>query len=459
MAVGAANKYLNENATTTFWRSTYEKHTNFAMESIRQEFNSLSRAGADCQAQIQRNGDLIYWMYAVIDLPGIQAIDTSSLTGGNCLTNCNSNFPFAASTCDPCGDGLQPPCACCSDPQNPPNLTPQCLDFGAGTKWAHYINAIGQFVIRRACVVIGGTVCSSLYSNFMFAWEELSGKPGARLTEMIGKRYTRDMLIADSARDRTLYVPLPFPFTTAPGNAFPLVALHFHGVQVHVAFEELKNLVQVSDGEVCVVKCGTCTPLTDTDISCHLETTYVHLEPAERDMFAASGFQQLIWQVQEFEICTSACDIRASLNFNLPVIELIWMVRRQCQEEVNNYSNFSGKYGLDPIDHVDLYFNNQSRFTHQPASYFRLVQPYQHHTNIPDGYIYCYSFALYPEDPTPSGAVNFSRLDSIVLNVHLQKDLFSGDSSVSKEVKFFCYARNWNILRFRGGLAGVAFQS
>ena len=30
--------------------------------------------------------------------------------------------------------------------------------------------------------------------------------------------------------------------------------------------------------------------------------------------------------------------------------------------------------------------------------YFRLVQPFQHHTNVPDKFIYTYSFALQPQD-------------------------------------------------------------
>ena len=48
------------------------------------------------------------------------------------------------------------------------------------------------------------------YSDFLFMWEELSGKSGRRLMEMIGKRHSRSTLICDSRQRRTLYVPLPF---------------------------------------------------------------------------------------------------------------------------------------------------------------------------------------------------------------------------------------------------------
>lgn len=41
------------------------------------------------------------------------------------------------------------------------------------------------------------------------------------------------------------------------------------------------------------------------------------------------------------------------------------------------------------------------------GEYFSLVQPYQHHTNIPtNAGINVYSFALKPEEHQPSGTLN-----------------------------------------------------
>ena len=42
---------------------------------------------------------------------------------------------------------------------------------------------------------VGREGFDSLYNDFLFMWEELTGKSGRRLTEMIGKRYTRTQLI------------------------------------------------------------------------------------------------------------------------------------------------------------------------------------------------------------------------------------------------------------------------
>lgn len=141
------------------------------------------------------------------------------------------------------------------------------------------------------------------------------------------------------------------------------------------------------------------------------------------------------------------------LNFNHPVIELLWAVRRSCNEKCNSWFHFGGVDGRDPVVTAALYLNNQARFQGKPGTYFRLVQPYQHHTNIPDCFVYCFSFALHPEDPTPSGSCNMSRIDHVDLALQLQEGLGK------EQVTVLVFARNWNILRFREGLGGLAYAN
>ena len=76
--------------------------------------------------------------------------------------------------------------------------------------YAYWANSIGQLLIRTARIIIGGSTIDQLYSDFLFMYEELSGQPGKRLQEMVGKRHPKAALIADSRQDRRLYVPLPF---------------------------------------------------------------------------------------------------------------------------------------------------------------------------------------------------------------------------------------------------------
>jgi len=322
---------------------------------------------------------------------------------------------------------------------------------GLDLPWCHWVNAIGQFLVKKACLVIGGTPVDNLFNDFLFMWEELSGQPGKRLTEMIGKRYTRAQLVQDSKKDRRLYVPLYWWFTYTSGNALSLVSLQFHAVSVFMCFEELRRCVQVSDCDVLVVKCRDCQPLNNNDLYARLETVYIYLDVEERDRFATGSFEQLIQQHQAFNSCFNSCQIRMQLTFNHPIIELIWAVRRRCQELCNNHFNYSGKWGEDPIKFVQLKLNNNSRFSGREGRYFRLVQPWQWHTDIPDNYIYCYSFALHPEDSQPSGSANFSRIDTVELIFDLQ------DGLNGEEVSVIVFAVNWQVFRYRQGLGGIAF--
>ena len=427
IALGAADQYLTANPTITFFRFRYNKHTNYAMEAIEQPFNSQVAFGADSQVTLNRTGDLIYFMYVVIDLPAIKAVEN---TQGVCGIG-SPLFPSPTEHCDPCGDGpAKDNCNNCC-----PSSSAQVDDFTADTLdqfdtctglqgvWAHWTNAIGQFLVQRACLVIGGQVVSVLYADFLYMWEELAGKPGKRLTEMIGKRFTRAQLVADSQEDRRLYVPLPFWFTKTSGNALPLVSLQFHGVQVHVMFANLLDSVQVSHANVLVLKCNSCQPLNQNDLNARLLTTYVYLDIHERDRFATGSFEQLIDQVQYFNIVSNQTQVRMNLNFNHPIIELIWAVKRQCQMHVNNWFNYSGKWGRDPVKFVHLRLNNLPRFNAKEGRYFRLVEPYQYHTLIPESFTYCFSFALFPEEPQPSGSMNASRIDNVELILELQDEL------------------------------------
>jgi len=74
IALGAMNAYINKGATVSFFRFRYNRHTNFAFESVQQPFGSAVQFGQQAEIVLNRAGDLIYFMYVVIELPGIIAL-------------------------------------------------------------------------------------------------------------------------------------------------------------------------------------------------------------------------------------------------------------------------------------------------------------------------------------------------------------------------------------------------
>jgi hypothetical protein len=166
-----------------------------------------------------------------------------------------------------------------------------------------------------------------------------------------------------------------------------------------------------------------------------------------------------------------------SLNFNQPIKEFIWVLQRNVMVNRHEYFNWSslGFYevqmnqvnGLaEPLNRTDLFvdgklqLDGQDRFDARDPRYFRLVQPYQRHTNIPsDRYINVYSIALRPEDFQPSGTLNASRINEIVIQLNMQSPgSMYNTSQTFGDMSAYVYATNYNVLRVVDGYAGLLFS-
>lgn len=84
VAYGAQDVYLTGNPQITFWKVTYRRHTNFAMESIEQTFNGQADFGRRVQCTISRNGDLAYRTYLQVTLPEIGQEGCCGTTPATC---------------------------------------------------------------------------------------------------------------------------------------------------------------------------------------------------------------------------------------------------------------------------------------------------------------------------------------------------------------------------------------
>jgi hypothetical protein len=171
----------------------------------------------------------------------------------------------------------------------------------------------------------------------------------------------------------------------------------------------------------------------------------------------------LIEQLQ-FTGDESTSNGKVRLNFNHPVKELVWVVKDSANvvdpfsysldDTTGSDSNGSYEIGTmdDSITSAKLMLNGHDRFSERNAKYFRLVQPYQHHTRVPTKAVYSYSFALKPEEHQPSGTCNFSRIDNATLSLK-----YNGSQETDSVLKVF--AVNYNVLRIMSGMGGLAYSN
>jgi hypothetical protein len=516
VAYGAQDVYLTGNPQITFWKVTYRRHTNFAMESIEQTFNGQADFGRRVTCTISRNGDLAYRTYLQITLPEI-------------------------------GQSL-----------------------GSNAVYARWLDFPGEQLISQVEVEIGGQRIDRQYGDWMHIWCQLtlSKEQERGYYKMIGNTtqltYVCDPLFSEvdgpcstdgirqvcaprnALPETTLYVPLQFWYCRNPGLALPLIALQYHEVKINL---DIRNIEECLWAVNSIDGAGTkiANAYKQSLAAASLFVDYIFLDTDERRRMAQNPHEYLIEQLQftgDESVGSSSNKIK--LNLNHPCKELIWVVQPDANVDYcasttanndlnrllgaqpfnytdafdalpnavhafggktnitssgggNTFINTSGMFqdpfanditvsangawgtsnntdsgvsdagtfvlaetaldmhcwGENPVVVAKLQLNGQDRFSEREGTYFDLVQPFQHHTRAPDTGINVYSFALRPEEHQPSGTCNFSRIDNATLQLVLSNATVSGVSTAKVRV----YAVNYNVLRIMSGMGGLAYSN
>ena len=344
-------------------------------------------------------------------------------------------------------------------------------------KWVY---GVGNAMINKAEIEVGGQLIDRHYGEWLNIWTELSvpaGKRGGHDDMVLNTLPGTTVGSASSrAQDKRVYVPLQFWFNRNPGLALPLIALQYHEVKLNLELNSLASLT-------------TETGAAQNTVTVKLYVDYVYLDTDERRRFAQVSHEYLIEQVQftgDETVNAGDTSKNFTLNFNHPCKELIWVHRLASLPATTaandmNYFNFSTiseastlNTGVDTFYTGKLQLNGHDRFTQRYADYFRKVQHYQYHTRVPrtsaEGgtisapgtahyrhqFIYCYSFALSPEEHQPSGTCNFSRIDNAVLQLTYDT---TGTSQTAAAMNLKVFAVNYNVLRIMSGMGGLAYSN
>jgi len=428
VATGRQDIYLSGNPQTTFFKQVYRRYTNFSMETQRIPFDTAVDFNKLITVTIPRNGDLLSQLFLEIQLPEIT--------------------PAGPVTMQPTGI-----------------LTEAPTDYQTITNSVSWVNGIGYAMIDYVSVWIGQQEIDRQYGEFMYLWTQLTtpGSKRAGLQYMIGQQ--------DVYNDTTqtgplrLFVPLHFWFCKNPGLALPLIALQATPIRIYIKLRNGNDMVfgtalenAVLNGTACPSTLVSSPPII-TDMT--LWGDYIYLDVEERRRFVSSKHEYLIEQVQQqkrFSIPQNSTSIPVPLVFNNPMKEMIWVVNQDRMLEAHEYFNYGSRmlneYGIPNLDIIRsalLQLDGYDRFEEQSAQYFRLVQPWQRHTAIPNDFIYVYSFSLAPEASQPQGTCNGSRLNNITLQITMNPSITSRPSGIT------VYATNYNVLRIVAGLGGVLF--
>ena len=429
VATGKQDVYLTGNPQISFYKVVYRRYTPFSIESCRMYFEGSPNFGQRITCLVPRFGDLLGPLFLDVALPPLQRA-----VNGVC-------------------------------PSNP------ATDLTADVS---YVNSIGHALIEEITIEIGEQEIDKQTGQFMEIWTQLTTPAGQQdaLNSMIGRvnTYTAPLLIGS----QRVLIPLQFWFCKNPGNYLPLLALQYSPVRINVKLRSLQELAyfgivpspaNCNENVVC--------PANITSIN--LWGDYIALGAEERRRFVSNSHEYLIDQVQftpkvAIPANNNSCNIK--MDFNHPIKEIFWTVQRDEMINLREFFNFSslsitdtsGAPRTDNMLDAKIQLDGQDRFEKRDATYFRLVQPYQRHTNTPLlSFIYLYSFALRPEDVQPTGSLNASRIDNfnLILTINSQACQDTPDDipiPAKGNMNVVVYAINHNILKIVEGFGGLMFR-
>jgi hypothetical protein len=391
IAYGAQDIYLTGNPQITFFKVVYRRHTNFSIEAVVQAFNGdiKSATSATATCTISRSGDLISNMWLDVKMQGQGTID-------------------------------------------------------AAGSYCNWINNTGHAFIDNCEIEIGGQLIDKQYGMWLDIWNELTDRDDTEWQGLNKHERTLAYIDKNAALDSEptattkrqgadqvlqLYIPLKFWFCRNPGLALPMIALQYHEVKFKLTTRGMAGLI---------AHVGSSGLTAAAPTTCDLWVDYIYLDTDEKRRFAQVSHEYLIEQVQRN---TGDSAVNNTLNFDHPVKEIIWVcqhsdvgaektnanintandvrdnIQKNSSFKPNDYFNYSAgatntsEYlynnpGKEWFTTGQLQLNGEDRFALRNATYFRTCQPAQSGHLVPGKRIYCYSFALRPEEHQPSGTCN-----------------------------------------------------
>jgi len=449
VAYGAQDVYLTGQPKVTFFQAVYKRHTNFAMENIQQTVNGSPANGGRVSVTIARNGDLVGDMYIRLQ-PTQQAVSN--------LTSTNANFDM---------------------------------------------NWVAERAIADIELTIGGQRIDKHYQTWWRLYAELFLSESEKIN--YGKMTSSSCPFYDTVNPNSVYLPLLFFFNRNPGLYLPLIALQYH--EVRLDFDLTSYFTSYFGTSAQVFEVWANYVYLDTEERRRFaqkghEYLIEQVQHTGGDSITASYSGTL---------GTAASSQTIRLSFNHPVKELIWCYTNTTSTAYNSLWNFStscsnvnvscaalpgtavaalphtigaprlfsnigaiagqatvtgnvywveegssnvtagAQVEVGPLYNFKLVLNGQDRFKEQQGKYFNQYQPYVYHSGVPYPGIYCYSFALQPEEHQPTGTCNFSRIDNAQVAINMKANY---TTTLQK-----MFAVNYNILRIQSGMGGLAFSN
>ena len=466
VAVGAQDVYLTGNPQITFFKVVYRRHTNFAMECIEQSFNGVANYGSRVSCVVSRNGDLIHRMYLEMNLTGT-SLNTS--ISGNNVTEAGNALVKSAEV----------------------EIGGQRVDKQYGTwmtMWSELSLPFGQRTGYNILVGRGTQTTVRVPLQFWFC-----RNPGCALP-LIALQYHEVRVniefnskagsgcATDSGLDNAkLWVDYIYLDTderrrfAQVSHEYLIEQLQFTGSE-SIPANQTNNKIRMNFNHPVKEIVWVVQPDKNVDQTLTMyaggKQHFNFTDEIDQSYYSGTPGQPLGEGMVGPNDApnnnmgltnkgTSTLEGTGTNNFYGTTTATGWeeylISTGLTTSGTVSGSTLKGPFlfdrGNNPIVNAKIQLNGHDRLSEREGRYFNLVQPYQHHTNVPACGINVYSFALKPEEHQPSGTCNMSRIDQAELRFNLTDACVTGTSTIR------IYAVNYNVLRIMSGMGGLAYSN
>lgn len=196
VAYGIEDLYLTGDPQITFFKLLYRRHTNFAVESIAQNFSSNANFGESVACTIGRMGDLVGQIFLYVEIPMLPKF-IDPITGEE---DCIKKFAW--------------------------------------------VNNLGYALVQEVTIEIGGKLIDKQYGEWMYIWSQVTNRQNNALDKMIGN-IPSIYDFSNGKQGCQLYIPLNFWFCKNNALALPIIALASTDIKINVTFRRLEECYRI----------------------------------------------------------------------------------------------------------------------------------------------------------------------------------------------------------------------
>lgn len=357
-AYGNANVILNGNPKKTFFKATYNKHTNFGLQRFRINFKGTRTLNPNQKSvfdfTIPRFGEMLYDSYIVVNLPNIWS-------------------PFYIKD-----DGMIIPYEFNWVKELGTTMIEEVLITSGGLNLANYSGEYLSAVAQRDFTETKKNLWNKMTGNVKELYDP--GNANGNTNVYPNAHFIDSENIEPSIRARKIYIPLEAFFCDSSKLALPLVALQYQEIQIRIIFRPLYDLFTINMIKDVTSSSGISyraranpndidqqmykflQPPKDKTASrnsyripddgvgnfwnpdIHLVSTYIFLDEKERAQLARSEQRYLIKQVYQHDYLGQSGTKIVNIESRDIVSNYMFRFRRSdvhLRNEHQNYSNWA----------------------------------------------------------------------------------------------------------------------